>query len=480
MIPFRLILPACALAVAQWSFVPVAVAQQPALLTSGIDRSTADPAVRIQDDAFRAVEGKWLGSVKIPADRNSIGGFEKLYDETQPKLRELIEHLGTTGAADPGGAADGKKIADLYASFMDEARIESVGIEAVSGDLAKIDGLASKADVAAMIGELDRIGVDTPFAVQVHQDAQDSTKYVADLGQGGIGLPNRDYFLAKNDKRFAAIRVKYQAYLAQLLTMAGERDAAAKAKAVVALETRIAQAQWTRVQNRDPVKTYNVVAIADLPKLAPHIDWPRYLAASRIAGKADSVVISQPTYIAGLDRLIATVPLSTWKAYFETSFLNAYAPYLDKRFVDASFAFVGTALRDTPENKPRWKRGVRFVEGGMGDALGRLYVARYFPPENKARIDTLVNNLLAAYRVSIDGLDWMSAATKKEAAAKLATFKPKIGYPSRWRDYTGLTVDRDDLVGNQHRARIFESDYQIDKLGKPVDRDEWGMTPQTI
>ena len=470
----RLLPAACALALAQGAVPAIALAQQPAPLASGIDRSTADPAVRIQDDAFRAVEGKWLAESVIPADRTSIGGFEALYEKTQPQLRGLIE-----GAADSAGP-DAKKIGDLYASFMDEARIESLGIKPVAADLAKIDGLMTRGDLASWIGGYDGLGVDTPFSIAVHQDAKDSSKYIVDLGQGGIGLPDRDYFLVRNDKRFAEARAKYEAHIEKLLTMAGEPDAAARAKAVVALETAIAKAQRSRVENRDPVKTYNVFKLADLAKLAPHLDWSRWLDAEGLTGKVDSVIVSQPGYIRGLDPLLATVPMATWKAYFKTRLLTAYAPLLDKASVDEQFAFAGTALNGVPENTPRWKRGVRLVERSIGEGLGRLYVAKYFPPESKARMDAMVANLLAAYRNSIDGIDWMTPETKKEAQAKLATFMPKIGYPVRWRDYSALVVDRDDLVGNVRRSHAFEHRHEIDKLGKPIDRDEWGMTPQTI
>lgn len=475
---------ACTLGLAQ-----IAFAQEAAPLTSGIDPGAADPAVRIQDDAFRAVNGKWLATTVIPADRRSTGPFERLDEDTQPQLRALIENAvenavekaakDVAGSA-PANAAEAKKIGDLYASFMDEARIESLGARPIAGQLARIDAVKTRAELGALIGVLDRIGVDTPFSANVHQDAKDSTRYVVDFGQGGIGLPDRDYFLATKDQRFAAIRVKYQAFLAKMLSLAGEKDAAAKAKAVFALETAIARAQWDRVANRDPVKTYNVVAIDDLKTFAPHIDWTRYLDAAEITGKTGSVVVSQPSFIKGLDHAIATTPLSTWKAYFKTQLLMAYAPYLNREFVDTRFAFIGTVLSGTPENLVRWKRGVRLVEGSIGESLGRLYVAKYFPPESKARMDSLVRSLLAVYKESIAGLDWMSPATKLEAQAKLATFMPKIGYPVKWRDYSALEFQRDDLVGNVVRAKSFEYRRNIAKLGTPIDRDEWGITPQTI
>ena len=332
---------ACALTLS--SFTGTALAAEGVTVTSGIDRSTANPGVRIQDDAFRAVEGKWLADGVIPADRTSIGGFDAIDEKTQPQLRGLIERAAA-GASDAANAADAKKIGDLYASFMDEARIESLGIEPVAADLAKIDGLLSRGDLASWIGGYDGLGIDTPFSLAVHQDAKDSSKYVVDLVQGGIGLPDRDYFLVRTDRRFAQARAKYEAHLARLLTMAGEADAAAKAKAVIALETAIARAQWTRVENRDPVKGYNVFRVADLSQLAPHLDWTRWLDAEGLTGKVDSVIVSQPGFIRGLDALLVRVPMATWKAYFKTRVLSAYAPFLDKAFVDEQFAFAGTAL----------------------------------------------------------------------------------------------------------------------------------------
>ena len=462
--------------------VPVALAQ-PAPLTSGIDRSTGDPSVRIQDDAFRAVEGKWLAETPIPADRSSAGGFETLYETTQSQLRGLIEAAGTASAApstDRAMAADDRKIADLYASFMDEARVDALGGAPIDSLLARADVLATRADLATMIGTAARLGVDAPFGGNVHQDAKDSSKMIFDIGQSGIGLPDRDYFLAKDDARFAAVRAKYLDYLTKILTITGAHDAAGQARAVMALEAAIAQAQWTRVENRDPVKTYNVVRVADLSKLAPHVDWAAYLAAAGVADKLDSVVVSQPTYLKALDRIVVETPMATWQAYFRTRVITSFAPYLSHDFVATRFAFFGTVLGDVPDNTPRWKRGVRLVETSIGEGLGRLYVAKYFPPSSKARMDALVANLIAAYRGSIGGLDWMSAATKQEAQAKLALLTPKIGYPVRWRDYSTLVVDRDDLIGNVKRARAFAYQHEIDKIGRPVDRDAWEMTPQTI
>ena len=265
-----------------------------------------------------------------------------------------------------------------------------------------------------------------------------------------------------------------------MLELAGDKAAAANAKEIVALETQLAKIQWTKVELRNPVKTYNKVEFAKLAGIAPSIDWSRYLTDTGVQGKTDYLVIGEPTYLRGFDQLLQKTPLSTWKTYFRWRLLSEFSPYLSKPFVDEHFAFYGTALRGIPENRPRWKRGITLVENSIGEGMGKLYVARYFPPESKARMDGLVKNLLAAYSADIDTLDWMTAETKQKARAKLAKFTPKIGYPDKWRDYSALQIDKRDLVGNVIRAQTFEYNRNLNKLGKPIDRSEWGMTPQTV
>jgi predicted metalloendopeptidase len=262
--------------------------------------------------------------------------------------------------------------------------------------------------------------------------------------------------------------------------LAGDKVAATNAKDIVALETQLAKVQWTKVELRDPVKTYNKVEFPKLAGIAPSVDWSRYLTDTGVQGKTDYLVIGQPTYLRGFDQLLQKTPLSTWKTYFRWHLLSDFSPYLSKPFVDEHFAFYGTALRGIPENRPRWKRGITLIENSIGEGLGKLYVARYFPPESKARMDGLVKNLLAAYSADIDTLDWMTAETKQKARAKLAKFMPKIGYPDKWRDYSALQIDKSDLVGNVIRAQTFEYNRNLNKLGKPIDRSEWGMTPQTV
>jgi predicted metalloendopeptidase len=445
-------------------------------LTSGIDMQWIDPSVRIQDDANLHVNGNWIKQNEIPADKSAWGAFYELRDATLPQLKGIIENAASSAAID----ADAQKISDLYSSFMDEASINALGLKPIASQLESINALKDKQKIPALIAQFNRIGATAPYEPVVHQDAKDSTKYIVDIGQSGLGLPDRDYYLKDDDTKLKDVRAKYQAHITKMLDMTGDTNAASNAKSILALETAIAKAQWTKVENRDPVKTYNRVEFSALNKLTPGYDWNQYLIESGVKGKVEYLVISQPSYLTGFNKILASTPLSTWKAYFRWHLLNNYAPYLSKNFSDESFAFYGTVLRGIPEPEPRWKRAVRLEEGALGELLGKLYVAQYFPPQHKARMEKLVANLLIAYRTSIDTIEWMSPETKKEAQAKLATFNPKIGYPNKWIDYSTLSISKLDLVGNINRANQFEYDRNLNKLGKPIDRDEWGMTPQTV
>jgi putative endopeptidase len=444
---------------------------------SGIETQYIDPSVRVQDDFFEYLNGKWLKTAEIPADKSSWGTFMKLRDDTTPQLRDIIE-ADQKAKAKPG--TDARKIGDLYASFMDENKLEALGTKPLAAELQRIRALKDKKGVPALVAHLSKIGVATPYGIGVAQDAKASTKYATYIRQGGLGMPDRDYYLKLDDKRMAGIRAKYEQHVATVLGLAGDKDAAATAKAIVAFETKLAEVQWNRVELRDPNKGYNKMSVAELSTLAPDYDWKSALGAAGVGNKADYVIVGQPSYVTGFNKVLNDTDLATVKAYFQWQLLREYAPYLGKGFVDANFDFYGTTLTGVTENRPRWKRAVSTVEGALGEALGREYVAKYFPPERKARMEELVKNVLAAYKQSIDGLDWMGTETKKEAQAKLATFNPKIGYPNKWRDYTKLAVKPDDLVGNVMRASTFAYNRNIDKLGKPIDREEWGMTPQTI
>jgi predicted metalloendopeptidase len=455
--------------------VPPAPSAAPPLV-SGIDIQYFDPSVRPQEDFYKHINGKWLADTEIPPDKGSYGTFMKLRDDSEAKLHAIIEDLQkSVDPADP----DQQKIADLYFSFMDEPTLESLGTKPLSGEFAKIDALKDKKEITGLIAHFNEIGVAAPFSPVVHQDAKDSTKYVFDLEQDGLGMPDRDYYLLNDDKLKQA-RTRYGQHVQKMLELAGDKAAAANAKDIVALETQLAKVQWTKVELRNPIKTYNKVEFSKLAGIAPGVDWNHYLTDTGVQGKTDYLVIGEPTYLHGFDQLLQKTPLSTWKAYFRWRLLSEFSAYLSKPFVDEHFAFYGTALRGIPENRPRWKRGITLIEDSIGEGMGKLYVARYFPPESKARMEGLVKNLLAAYSADIDTLDWMTAETKQKARAKLAKFTPKIGYPDRWRDYSALQIDKSDLVGNVIRAQTFEYNRNLNKLGKPIDRSEWGMTPQTV
>nr|WP_293396299.1 M13-type metalloendopeptidase [Nevskia sp.] len=445
--------------------------------SSGINPATMDTAVRAEDDTYRHMNGKWLDSFEIPADKARYGSFTKLADDAERQLRELIEASAANAEAKPN--TEPQQIGDLYKSFMDEAGVEAAGLKAIDSSLTTIDAMPDKSGIPGLMAGLSTTGVGSPFVPFVHQDNKDSTKYVVDLYQYGLGLPDRDYYLKDTDK-YRESRTGYVAHIEKMLTLAGDKDAAKKAKAIFALETALAKVQWDKVANRDPVATYNKVELSKLDALAPGFDFKAWFAGAGMTGKLDYVIVSQPTYITGFAKLLQSQPLDAWKAYFKWKVIAEFAPYLPKAFVDENFAFYGTALRGIPENRPRWKRGVELVETAIGESLGKLYVEKHFPPANKARMEALVKNLLEAYKQSIDTLDWMSPETKKEAQAKLAKFAPKIGYPNKWKDYSKLVISGSDLLGNVARANAYSYQFELAKLGTPIDREEWGMTPQTV
>src|SRR5580698_7267314 len=341
--------------------VPAAPSAPP--LVSGIDIQYFDPSVRPQEDFYKHINGKWLAETEIPPDKGSYGSFMKLRDDSEAKLHAIID--GLQKSVDPSDPNQ-QKIADLYFSFMDEPTLESLGIKPLSGEFAKIDAVKDKKEIASLIAHFNEIGVAAPYSPVVHQDARDSTRYVFDLEQDGLGMPDRDYYLLNDDKLKEA-RARYGQHVQKMLELAGDKAAAANAKDVVALETQLAKIQWTKVELRDPVKTYNKVEFAKLAGIAPSIDWSRYLTDTGVQGKTDYLVIGEPTYLRGFDQLLQKTPLSTWKTYFRWRLLSEFSPYLSKPFVDEHFAFYGTALRGIPENRPRWKRGITLVENSIGE-----------------------------------------------------------------------------------------------------------------
>jgi predicted metalloendopeptidase len=451
--------------------------------TSGIDRKYMDASVRPQDDIFQYANGTWLKTAEIPDDHATSGAFNDLDDRAQENLRGLIEAAAQKAAAGTAAAGtDERKIGDLYAAFMDEAAVEAAGLGRLKDELARIDGLTSKSQLPALFAHLDRLGVDYPYGIGVGLDARDSTKYAVGVDQSGLGLPDRDYYIKSEDKRLAGIKAQYQQHIARMLGLGGlsEAQAGAGAKAIVDLETKIAKASWTKVELRDPVKTYNKTPLDKLDGLTPGFARTEYLNDTGIKGKVDYVIVGEPGYFKAFAGLVKDTPLDTWKVYLKWQLLHSFAPYLNKAFVDENFAFAGTALLGQPEQRPRWKRGVGLVERSIGEGLGQLYVARYFPPAMKAHMQALVGNLIDAYRADIQTLDWMGPQTKQQALEKLSLLMVKIGYPDKWRDYSKLNVVRGDLIGNIVAVRDFAYGYQLSKLGKPVDRTEWEMTPQTV
>ncbi len=444
---------------------------------SGVYLQNLDKSVRPQDDFYRHVNGGWLEATQIPPDRSNYGAFSLLQEGAERDLREILEQAASAGAAK---GTDTQKVGDLYASFLDEATVEARGLEPLAPELARIDAIASKKDVAGYIGHAQRLFVAHPFAFFIATDEKKSTEYVATITQNGLGMPDRDYYLS-DDARLKGVREKYQVYVKDLLAAANTNDPQAAAAKIFELESRLAKAQWTRVQNRDAEKTYNRYDMPALAKLMPGFDWNAFLAGAQVpAAKVNAVIVTQPSFFEALAQVIADVPVADWRTYFRYKLLNTYAPDLPAKFVQLHFDFNSRTVSGIQEIKPRWKLGVDTIEGAVGDLVGKMYVERHFKAEAKQRIDALVNNLKNAYSQGIDSLEWMTPDTKRKAHAKLALFTTKIGYPEKWRDWSKLEVRRDDLMGNEMRAAAVAFDRNIAKLGGPIDKTEWLMTPQTV
>jgi len=447
-------------------------------LPSGVDKGALDASVRPQDDFFRYSQGKWLKDVEIPNDRSSWGAFNIAQENVEGQIRTLIEQAAQDKAAKAG--TDNQKMGDYYASFVDQAQRNALGVAPLKAELARVAALRDKHGLGALAAHANRIGAGSPVAMNVGQDSKQSTRYLVEISQSGLGMPNRDFYIQTGDAKLMDTRAKYQAHVEKLLALAGQPDPTGQAARIVALETEIATAHWSAVQNRDPVKTYNKVTIAQLKALAPGFDWNGWMKEQGIAGKVSEVTVSQPTYIQALDRIIAATPVDTWKSYFAFRLLSTYAPYLSQPFVDESFAFRGSVLSGAKVNRPVEKLAIAQINRDLGEVVGKVYVQNYFPAERKAQVQDMVNNFLLAYKERIETLDWMSPETRKQAQAKLAKISVKVGYPDKWRDYSALTIRRGDLVGNVMRSRTFAHQYGVNKLGKPVNRGEWHMTPQTV
>jgi putative endopeptidase len=448
---------------------PAPAAPKPQYGTFGFDTAGMDRSIAPGDDFYGFANGTWAKTTPIPADKSNYGMFTVLDDLSRERTRQIIEEQ----AKDPNS-----KIGAAYASYMDEAAVEAKGLAPFEPWLGQVRGLNSRAGLADLYAEALKLQIGTPFGGFVGQDDKAPDQYILQFYQAGLGMPDRDYYLSKEPK-LAETKAKYLQHLTNMLTLAGEKNAAARAKAILAFEDKIAAASWTRIESRDATKTYNKFTLEDFAKSAPGFDFRELIRASGAEG-VDSLLVAQPSAVRKIAALVGKAPLGVLKDQLLVRSLDAYAPYLPSAFDKENFAFYGTTLSGTPEQEARWKRAVNFTVGALGDDVSKLYVARFFPPETKAAADKLVHNVIAAMDRRIDKLDWMSPETKVKAHAKLAAFTPKIGYPSQWRDMSGLTIDRNDLLGNAMRSNRFDYAWNIGKLGKPIYKWEWGMTPMTI
>ena len=448
----------------------------PATLALGFDPAELDRNIRPQDDFWRYVNGKWLAGTTIPPDRSGYGSFQIVDDKTDAQLRALVEAAALQKAA-PG--SDEQKIGALYSSFMDEARIDALGVRPLGPDLAAIDALRTHDDVMAYFGTAMAAGVQTPVQWFVDADATDPTRNLAYFWQDGLGLPDRDYYLDDRAELKEA-RAAYQAHIEKMSGLAGWKDGAGAAQTIVALEQRIAERHWSAVQNRDDEKIYrNQVDLAAAADKFPGFAWPQFLAAAALEPPG-KFVVAQTNYFAALGPLVRSVPVADWQTWLRFKTLKRYAPFLNAAIAQEDFAFEDGTLKGTKEIKPRWKRGVELASEELGDLVGKAYVKRHFPPSSKARMERMIADLREAYRESIDKLAWMTPETKQAAQAKLAKFRSKIGYPDQWKDYSSVSIAADDLVKNLRHTRAFTHAYDAAKLGKPVDPDEWQMTAQTV
>ena len=463
-----------------WAATPAAHAAD-----IGLDLAGIDHAVKPGDNFFDYANGAWLKTAQIPADRSSTGTFLKIFELTEQHTADLIRNAG---ASRPAAGSNARRIADYYAAYMDEAAIERHGLAPLKPELSAIDAIASKDDLARVLGGRLRADVDPINATNFHtenlfglfvtQGLEDPSHTVAYLLQGGLAMPSRDYYLS-SDPHMAAFRDKYRAYVAALLQQAGIADAAAKADTVIALETKIARAQESLIDSQDVHKANNLWTMADFARKAPGLDWAAYFKAAGLDGQKQ-IDVWQPSATAGLAALVASEPLAAWKDLLTFHTLDAAAPLLPKAYADLSFDFYGRTLQGTPEQQPRWKRAVGATNSDLGDAVGQLYVKKYFPASSKAEVQQLVKHLIAAFDERLDTLGWMTPATRAKAKEKLVALKVGVGYPEQWRDYATLEVSADDPLGNHLRAEKHEYEHQLAKLGRPVDRGEWWMTPQTV
>ena len=444
-------------------------------LKSGIFHDHFDTSVSPRADFFRYVNGSWLKNFEIPADRAGYGAFTVLREQSEAQVRQIIEDL-STGVAEPGSNA--QKIGDLFRSFMDVERIESLGIAPIAADLERTLNIQSANELLEVMGGLEARGLGGLFYIGVEVDAHDSNRYVMYMSQGGISLPDEAYY---REEQYAPIREAFLLHSTKMLEMAGVGQAAEHAARVLALETKIAANHFDQVKDRDMSLVLNPYTFAGLQELTPGFEWQRWMQAAKVPQHVmEDLIVQQPSHFAGMAQLLNEFDRESWSSWLTWHLISGSAAYLSQKFVDENFDFYGRTLSGTPELRERWKRGVTLVEGSLGEAIGQEYVARHFPPEAKERMLRLVQNLIEAYRTDISTLAWMSDETRAKALDKLNKFTPKIGYPDKWRDYAKLSIVADDLIANLEAVTTFAQEYNFAKIGTPIDRQEWGMTPQTV
>lgn len=472
----RLLL-ACAAAGALMTAAPALAGDK-----SGVDLTSIDKSIKPGDDFWTYANNEWIKAHPIPADRSRYGKTAVMTEEASKRTVDLIQE------AAQGGAGDGKKVGDYYASYMDEAGIEAKGLTPLKADLTRIDAIKTKAQLATVLGGNIRADVDALNATDFYTDNvlglwaspafDDTSKYAPFLLQGGLGMPDREYYISDKASMVEA-RTKYLAHVEKILTLGGVANPAAKAKAIVALETQLAQASGSRADSADVQKANNSWSPADFAAKAPGMDWNAFFAAAKLSDQP-RFIVWHPTMVTGLGKAVAGVSLDTWKDYLTFHLLDHYSNVLPKAFVDERFAFYNASLQGVPALAPRWKRAVNSTNAVLGEAVGKLYADKYFPAQSKAEVTAMVDNMKAAFEKRIDALDWMDPATKAEARRKVAVLKVGVGYPDNWRDYSGYAVVRGDAFGNLKRSEEFDYAQTLAKLGKPVDRGEWVMTPQTV
>jgi predicted metalloendopeptidase len=446
---------------------------KPILGTFGIETENMDTSVHPGDNFYEYVNGGWLQNTEIPSDRSRYGAFSILRDKSEQRVRGIIE----AAASSDTPSADEKRIGDFYNAYLNTDRIETLGLDPIQDDLARISAAQTHEDILKLMADA-KLGLASPVAPFVYIDFKQNDQYIVYVSQSGLSLPNRDYYFDESEKG-QNILSGYKDLAAVMLSEAGLESAEDRAKQVLAFETRLAEGHWSRVEQRDRERIYNKMSLSELIELAPGVNWDLMLKETGLGGQT-TLVVREKSAIVNAAKVFADTPVEVLKDYLTVSLMNGHAALLPARIDDAQFEFFGKILRDQEEQRPRWKRGVSAVNGTLGEVVGKVYVSKYFPPDSKAQMNDLIENLRSAFKDGIDGLEWMADETKKEAQYKLKKFNPKIGYPDRWETYAGLEVSSDDLVGTVQSARAWEWQDSISQLGQPIDRDEWGMTPQTV